>query len=111
MDQKQRQLHHPADALRLLAQAVEPFQAVVRPELRGPLHGAREHVQTAAEAAQQMGTGGGAIPRHPQLLLGCTQTDEHTVRAAFPDGIHHRGVLLEVAIMSSGDLQSGVLLL
>ena len=43
----------------------------------------------------------------------CTfaQTDEHAVRAAFPDGFHHRGVLLEVAIMSSGDLQSGVLLL
>ena len=111
MDQKQRQLHHPADALRLLAQAVEPFQAVVRPELRGPLHGAREHVQTAAEAAQQMGTGGGAVPRHPQLLLGGPQTDEHAVRAAFPDGFHHRGVLLEVAIMSSGDLQTRVLLL
>ena len=48
------------------------------------------------------------------LVTGYTddpQTDEHAVRAAFPDGIHHRGVLLEVAIMSSGDLQSGVLLL
>ena len=111
MDQKQRQLHHPADALRLLTQAVKPFQAVVRPELRGPLHGAREHVQTSAQAAQQMGAGGGAVPRHPQLLLGGAQADEHAVRAAFPDGFHHRGVLLEVAIMSSGDLQSGVLLL
>ena len=58
-----------------------------------------------------MGAGGGAVPRHPQLLLGGSQTDEHAVRAAFPDGFHHRGVLLEVAIMSSGDLQSGVLLL
>ena len=58
-----------------------------------------------------MGAGGGAVFRHPQLLLGGAQADEHTVRAAFPDGIHHRGVLLEVAIMSSGDLQSGVLLL
>ena len=111
MDQKQRQLHHPADALRLLTQAVKPFQTVIGPEFRRTLHGAREYVQTSAEAAQQMGAGGGAVPRHPQLLLGGPQTDEHAVRAAFPDGFHHRGVLLEVAIMSSGDLQSGVLLL
>ena len=58
-----------------------------------------------------MGAGGGAVPRHPQLLLGGAQADEHTVRVAFLDSLHHRGILLEVAIMSSGDLQSGVLLL
>ena len=52
MDQKQRQLHHPADALRLLTQAVKPFQTVIGPEFRRTLHGAREHVQAAAEAAQ-----------------------------------------------------------
>ena len=39
MDQKQRQLHHPADALRLLTQAVKPFQTVIGPEFRRTLHG------------------------------------------------------------------------
>ena len=103
MDQEQRQLHHPPRPAGVFAQAVKPFQAVVGPEFRGPLHHPGEDVQASPQAAEEAGPGGLAVLRHPELLLGGPQADEDAVRAAPPDGLRHGAVLFKIAVVGPGD--------
>ena len=112
MDQKERQLQHASRARRIFDEPVEPLQIVLAVEFRRALRHAREHIQRAAEAEQQLCTRGRAILRHPLLLLRRAEADERHVRAARTDprGDDVGFRVGKIAVVRTGDLQPGQLL-
>ena len=66
------------------------------------------HIQHAPQAHHQVGPGGRAVLGHPHLLLGGPQADKDHVGLGLADGLHHRPVLLEVAVVGAAHRQAGV---
>ena len=108
MDKKQRQFHHAAQAGWFFTQAVKPFQAVIPPEFGGAFHGAGENIQASAQAAEQVRAGFRAILCHPEFLFRRAQADEYHICAACTDGFDNGGVVLEVAVVGSGDFKAEI---